>query len=64
MKPTPDHLLALYRESARTLGFKVCRASSLAAQPTAASPASVGVPTLCATGPVAATRTPSASIAS
>ena len=51
MKPTPDYLLALYQESARTLGFEVQGESTGGAADSGLT-ASVGVPTLCATGPV------------
>ena len=51
MKPTPDYLLALYQESARTLGFEVQGEFTGGAADSGLT-ASVGVPTLCATGPV------------
>ena len=51
MKPTPDYLLALYQESARTLGFEVQGEFAGGAADSGLT-ASVGVPTLCATGPV------------
>ena len=51
MKPTPDYLLALYQESARTLGFEVHGEFTGGAADSGLT-ASVGVPTLCATGPV------------
>ena len=51
MKPTPDYLLALYQEGARTLGFEVQGEFTGGAADSGLT-ASVGVPTLCATGPV------------
>lgn len=51
MKPTPDYLLALYQESACTLGFEVQGEFTGGAADSGLT-ASVGVPTLCATGPV------------
>lgn len=51
MKPTPDYLLALYQESARALGFEVQGEFTGGAADSGLT-ASVGVPTLCATGPV------------
>lgn len=51
MKPTPDYLLALYQESARTLGFEV-QGEFTGGAAASGLTASVGVPTLCATGPV------------
>ncbi|RQO83194.1 M20 family metallopeptidase [Acidovorax sp. FJL06] len=51
MKPTPDYLLALYQQGARTLGFEVAGEFTGGAADSGLT-ASVGVPTLCATGPV------------
>lgn len=51
MKPTPDDLLALYQQGARSLGFEVQGEFTGGAADSGLT-ASVGVPTLCATGPV------------
>ena len=51
MKPTPDYLLALYQQGARSLGFEVQGEFTGGAADSGLT-ASVGVPTLCATGPV------------
>lgn len=51
MKPTPDYLLALYQQGARALGFEVQGEFTGGAADSGLT-ASVGVPTLCATGPV------------
>ncbi|KZT15701.1 peptidase M20 [Acidovorax sp. GW101-3H11] len=51
MKPTPDYLLALYQQGARSLGFEVAGEFTGGAADSGLT-ASVGVPTLCATGPV------------
>lgn len=51
MKPTPDYLLALYQRGARSLGFEVQGEFTGGAADSGLT-ASVGVPTLCATGPV------------
>ena len=51
MKPTPDDLLALYQQGARALGFEVQGEFTGGAADSGLT-ASVGVPTLCATGPV------------
>lgn len=51
MKPTPDELLALYQQGARALGFEVQGEFTGGAADSGLT-ASVGVPTLCATGPV------------
>lgn len=51
MKPTPDYLLALYQQGARMLGFEVQGEFTGGAADSGLT-ASVGVPTLCATGPV------------
>ena len=51
MKPTPDDLLALYQQGASALGFEVQGEFTGGAADSGLT-ASVGVPTLCATGPV------------
>ena len=51
MKPTPDDLLALYQQGASSLGFEVQGEFTGGAADSGLT-ASVGVPTLCATGPV------------
>jgi len=51
MRPTPDYLLALYQQGARALGFEVAGEFTGGAADSGLT-ASVGVPTLCATGPV------------
>ncbi|MBT9513793.1 MAG: M20 family metallopeptidase [Acidovorax sp.] len=51
MKPTPDYLLALYQQGASSLGFEVAGEFTGGAADSGLT-ASVGVPTLCATGPV------------
>lgn len=51
MKTTPDYLLALYQQGARALGFEVQGEFTGGAADSGLT-ASVGVPTLCATGPV------------
>jgi glutamate carboxypeptidase len=51
MKPTPDALLALYQRGARSLGFEVQGEFTGGAADSGLT-ASVGAPTLCATGPV------------
>lgn len=51
MKPTPDELLALYQRGARSLGFDVQGEFTGGAADSGLT-ASVGVPTLCGTGPV------------
>ncbi len=51
MKPTPDGLLALYQQGARSVGFDVQGEFTGGAADSGLT-ASVGVPTLCATGPV------------
>ena len=51
MKPTPDYLLALYQHGARSLGFEVQGEFTGGAADSGLT-ASVGVPTLCGTGPV------------
>ena len=51
MAPTPDALLQLYRRGAQSLGFDVQGEFTGGAADSGLT-ASVGVPTLCATGPV------------
>ena len=51
MKTTPEYLLALYQQGARSLGFEVQGEFTGGAADSGLT-ASVGVPTLCATGPV------------
>lgn len=51
MSPTPDALLQLYRRGAQSLGFDVQGEFTGGAADSGLT-ASVGVPTLCATGPV------------
>lgn len=51
MKPTPDDLLALYQQGTSALGFEVQGEFTGGAADSGLT-ASVGVPTLCATGPV------------
>ena len=53
MAPTPDALLQLYRRGAQSLGFDVQGEFTGGAADSGLT-ASVGVPTLCATGPVGA----------